>query len=113
MKSHTTVTITRRMLADLHACPEGLYNIRHLLPMKVSTDVEENLDLACELADSPRAVFGHHCDTVWLLYQLDHTQVTHGNFVPKLAGENPFCDAWVVAQHLAAIADIIATKKGK
>lgn len=115
MKKHTTVTITLKMLEDARACWSGQASAEPFLPATISTDPEQNLDLAIELAQSEA---GKH--VTWLddaignsSYSCTCTSCLNdgGDARGKLydTGEDPT----IIAQVLAAVADAIATKGGR
>lgn len=103
MKSHVTVSLTRKLLESLNPCGDGFDGIEHLLPATLSTDPEKNIDLAHEIARTERAYEGNY-DVRWLYYTL----------VDSWEDLNyEAYDPWINAQLLAAVADVIATKKGR
>lgn len=116
MKKHTTVLITWNRLRMLGACRDGIDDIRPLLPCHISTDPEENQALACKLADSEWAV-EYSRDHVYWLAREHH--ISYLDLLPDgliLAGNvshHTQIDAFLIAQWLAWVADIIATKAGR
>jgi len=126
MKTHKTVKITREFLVThIKPCSGGLAAIESLLPAVISTDPEQNLDLAVELASSPRA---EHDDIDYFLFcvawfverQRATLKYQQGISVevPKVhAMDNPHSrsgeDAFVIAQQLAWAADELLDLEGK
>ena len=122
MKTHKTFTITKKFLASLEACVRGVSKIEHLLPAKISTDPEQNIALAIEIAEVERSTDAGWADTWWLAA---HALQKADTFYPDAfrgwpdsynfdnAGANPDADPFVVAQYLAWAADALLTKQGK
>lgn len=111
MKSHTTVTITKRFLERAAACTSGLKAVAKYLPAKISTDPEENIELSIAL-DSARGTVG------WLVSAITD-RCFCGTCINPSRGHNhddPYVvddDPYVVAQGLAWVADVIATGEGR
>lgn len=116
-KKHTTVTITRAWLKKFKCCAAGIASIEHLLPAKISTDVEQNLDLAYEICNTPRAQGAN--DTLFLAIMVDDADYTSPDSdyydTPKhdTYHNNFSADVGLTAQYLANVADALATKEGR
>lgn len=83
---HQTLTVTADMLEDMNACTRMIKRLGHaqLLPAKISTDPEANLDLAIHLSEN--LSYDEMYDAVWWLYVrsgervADHVQLTYGGW---------------------------------
>lgn len=120
MRSHKTITITGRMLRRLEACSDGIFETAELLPAKVSTYPEDNIELASELIDA-----GHGNHVAWLAdraatvaidasmtwpdndYSIKSNGVRAMDFTPCTA------DVFIIAQWLAHAADYLLMMKGR
>lgn len=52
MKNHTTITITNTLIKTYGPCTEGYNQAREVLPVNISTDPEQNIDLAIMMANT-------------------------------------------------------------
>ena len=111
-KTHRTVTITAKMLERLGACTCGLEAIRPCLPIKISTDPEENFEVAEMIVCSERARDGWY-DAGWLAgcFELD-PYPDNDHYLKGKPNPDARC-IYVVAQQLAMAADGIVTKAGR
>lgn len=117
---HRTVRLTARKLRDLGACEEGVDGFKEFLPCKISTDPEENIDLALRLV----AFEEQERDTVYTLSSLSATLDWNENDIAgwadadahdigKPGEDNWRLDPYRTAQVLAAYADSILVRSGK
>lgn len=132
MKTHKTITITARFLERLDACKRGVEKIRHLLPASISTDPEQNIALAIEIAEIERSTETGRADTWWLAAGWADTWWLAARVLEDVAGyclctlrgwpdsynfdndsNNPEADPFVVAQYLAWAADALLADQGK
>lgn len=110
-KRHVTVTITEKLIRELNPCRDGFNALKHLLPAKLSTNPDDNIDLALEIAQSDRACC-YHDDSWWLAARfrqydgLPDTD-TGGLFYKDMQ------DPTIIAQRLAMVADALASKDGR
>ncbi len=116
MKTHKTITITERQLHKLDACTDGLAAAKRLriLPLRISTDVDENMWLACKFADDNQRAGQGHRDVVWLFNEVVSAygsaySIPWPEYTTLCA--YVLCDAWIVGQWLAMIADHVVTKR--
>lgn len=115
MKPHTTVTLDRKWFKKHRACADGLRNVAHLLPVTLSTDPEENIDLAYELADtkdgSGCTCYSCTCeaDVTWL----EDTVTQSAEIVWQHPLDSGRFDLSLLCQMLAAVADKLATQQGR
>lgn len=127
-KEHQTVTITMTKLANAGACYAAREALKHhkLLPATLSTDPDDNLDLAFKLV-TLRAYPNYPANAAtcsrWLPWfaqnmgseDANQCQYLHsGCFFEERAGSS--CgenDPTVVAQMLAMIADAICEREGR
>lgn len=135
MKIHKTVTITARTLKKLKACEDGLANVLPLLPVKISTDPQDNIKLAMQLM-KPRPYGGAGFDSApaenldWLASKVlvgpegdSYSEDVHPDYHtypgPDNTGEptksyfDVRADAHLVAQGLAMIADKLLSDRGR
>lgn len=111
MKTHGTVMITRKLLEHYNACRFGLQCVAALLPARISTNVDDNFDLACQLAQVERPDVGWLATVVGLrafddVYKILSLAVLDQN---GDADQDPM----VIAQRLAMIADKMLSDKGR
>lgn len=121
-KKHVTIDFTIEMLDKLNPCPAGREAALAFLPAKLSTDPEENIDLACALACSERAAAGQS-DARWLMSKVaGDTSIIccsgcdrdyYYNALHERSGGDPHEDPLLIAQYLAWIADKLATDAGR
>lgn len=120
MRTHKCITITEKMLRDQGACIDGLEQARQFLPARISTDPEENLELAMDLADSARAIAQWE-DARWFASVLDAESL--GMYRPdndyffdqtdNRVDANNARDPMLIAQYLAWAADALLTRRGR
>lgn len=127
MKTHKTFEVTADVLRSppIYACSIGIEDIASLLPCEVSTDPEENYDVASELV-----AIGEGARVEWLCYQLSYAELPDEDFEVDddyfyrtrkngLRGKctrraaTLYSDVFVIAQQLAMYADQMLTLKGK
>lgn len=126
MKTHKTIQITREMLLATRPCALGLAAVEHLLPMTFSTDPEENVDLAHELAsdlvkaagDVPDWYFGSNA---WWMREL--CPADRQDFDRQLNGLYYSCmspkmrplqrDFSLTCQMIAIVAEILLSERGE
>ena len=115
---HAIVTITERDVRRFSPCEGGIEEAvtLGLLPLTISTDPDENIEIALEIVDAERARLWND-DVWWLLSKVTESLYTW-NTSAKYAGvfalanselisSNSATDACVVTQQLAALADVI------
>ena len=121
---HTTVTVTDQLLINRGACGAARNSLRPLLPAKLSTRPELNLDLACAVIDTVR---DNHYLQAWLDWMfndaletyadntrpdgVDYFRNCRGTWLDD--GRDYRSDPFIIAQWLAAIADGLARKQGR
>lgn len=127
VKFHTSVKITAKMLRNNNACEPSMKVLRPLLPISLSTDPEKNLELTFLLIEAygkyESSANGCNCkecrppggftaeqriykDLAWLQFcDAVITYVIDDAEVP--------IDAGLIAQHMAAVADVMVTEEGK
>jgi hypothetical protein len=114
MKTHKTIIITRRMLNKYDPCDPGIAAAEHLLPAKVSTDVEKNFALAQKLTEiEGRRNWADMCSLTGKILGQGCTMWPGTMLCDGDEPGNPQRDMYVIAQQLAAIADAILTSKGR
>lgn len=110
-KPHETLTIDLALLRGLCACLSGLDRVAGLLPATISTDPEENVELACALVDCQAGR-----DVLWLFSTIA-TETGRccdqcvGMFTDFDRAVLSCEDPYVLAQWLAATADFYLTRK--
>jgi hypothetical protein len=121
VKTHKTFRVTAEVLhgSPTYACGSGVAAIAALLPCEISTDPEENYDIATELI-----ALGQGYRAMWLCCTFPYNESP-----PNDVGVHEdywFCtsadccverviakDVFVIAQQLAMYADRMLTRKGK
>ena len=114
MKPHRTFTITREFLKKHDACEAGIARVAKLLPAKLSTDPEKNYKLAFALADSAPAL-EQGVDDAYFLVGLCTSECNKLPDDDLLIGTfyHTERDAWITAQYLAWIADVLLSRDGR
>ena len=121
---HVTVTITEDFVERFEPCII-FESVRHLLPATISTDPEDNIELAVAILstreiDEPSMCWcvecriSHHTMHVgWLLRVLGVEVGTFGytELRDHLPREPWPVDAGIIAQQLAMLADLLDTRK--
>lgn len=121
-KPHRKLHVTRKLLwgEPILACWSGVNDVAALLPCDISTDPEENTDLAIALIES-----GHGERAEWLSdraelpwdswpdidYQFRTSK--RGLLIGRHLGRNQHTDLMLVAQCLAMFADAMLTRRGE
>ncbi len=118
---HQTVTITLEMLRAAGACAAGHADHAHLLPATISTDYEDNIDLAIEMAEVDRRISidlendpARVFRLQWLMY---HFEVSTADIVLfdrsawRSHASDRSLDVGLVAQGLALVAEAILSKQ--
>lgn len=124
MKIHRTMTVTEKTLGRMRACPSGREDIAPLLPLKISTDPEQNIDLAIELVQRNAVMhvdwFNDRCaGRITSLEYCDDDRHWTKQAKRPLAKDGVYYDTHVyrdvplVAQWLAHAADKYLTRKGR
>lgn len=115
MKTHKTITVTKRMLCKkLNACDGGVADVKSFLPATVSTDPEDNIKLAIKLIE---AGVGHHA--AFIVNHVAYDPALYlsleerSNSLNGQTGLAWYKDPYTMAQMLAAGADAILTSKGR
>lgn len=109
-------TITMDMLHAQYACVQGKRGAERHLPAVLSTNPEENLNLAERLLDanadcSYTVGEQDHMDLSWFFYTITGRDETD---VRDDGGPIWYHDVWLTAQHLAIMADhLTATEAGR
>jgi len=104
MKPHVTVKITRELLEKMDACDSGVEDVAKLLPVTLSTDPLENLNIAAKLVQQTE---DGGLRAEWLLERSN--DYTCAEFAYDQMQKN----VYLIAQVLAASADRIATAEGR
>lgn len=114
MKTHKTIMYTVEMLDKLNPCSSGRASARPFLPAKLSTDPEENIELALELAQADPKL-----NMTWFATASAEGTVVacdrdyHYDSTGANANRESHRDPFLIAQYLAWIADAIATRDGR
>lgn len=118
MKTHRRVRLTAKMLRDLRPCGYGYDAALAFLPASISTDPEDNLELALRIADSERARQGFS-DVYWLSLRTFGSDVGSDDAYPdesywhrdqyRQMSDDPVLGT----QHLAMVADAILRGRGR
>lgn len=113
VRSHRALRITRRFLQHHHACDGELDLVTeaNLLPATLSTDPEDNIQLAVRLVTAGLAY-----NAFWFYrnvngYTYDFPWVTNSDTLPSAVGATS--DPYQIAQILAMVADGYFTARGK
>lgn len=120
MKFHTTITITRSELEAKGACTRGLAAASALLPAKVSTDPEQNIELALAFVEQCDGANWRALDFLyWYATAAYDYAAAYDADAADAANDAAYdADAYasdisLVAQVLAIIADAVACNQGK
>lgn len=115
MKTHKTIKITAKMLEGLRACSDGLERVSSLLPLEISTNPEENIRVAIKVAKAS----SFYDDTFWLMATLvspSDAEADQDYWYDKDGadiGARSYDDTYIIAQRLAACADVLLSKRGR
>lgn len=125
MKTHATVTVTKKMLKQMNAC-SGIKVVQGKLPLKISTDPEKNVEVA-------EALIGVGADISWFFRTINavlkgercecgcgswfgsgsSASVVDVTYPDSSIDGSIFFNAYVTAQWLANAADVIDTNRAK
>ena len=123
IKAHKTVTVTRRMLERSGACEDGLNEVADLLPAVISTDPEDNLELAiaaerlrpnpCACGMGAVTFLPGVLDNTYPVDKPDRDIVSMDAMGYSPHDHVNYSDPWVLAQQLAGWADSYLVARGR
>lgn len=124
-KPHRTLTITKEWLEDHGACEDAREELVPFLPVVVSTNPEDNLELCERLVDETNADQSYANDIVflggWLLARGDDARRDDAmSYYDRAVGildaapeKDPTQRMWLAAQYMAWGVDHILSAQGK
>lgn len=107
-KYHGEIMITRDYLQEMKACIDSINAVCGLLPVTLSTDPEDNLEVAETLIEDVERM-----DRLWFLRRTGCWKCTCREVPLPAVDFADLNDPYVVAQFLAHYADRVLTKEGK
>lgn len=111
IKPHRTLRVTRKLLqTELRACPPGLDAVRDFLPVTLSTDPVENLEIAERLLEA-----NQDYRVWWLVQEANYYKKGRNNSILYNVAWLDHVDdgdPYVTAQLLAMFADTMLSARG-